>query len=102
MCIRDRSKSSTSADRYFSTESRVRVAQGVSGAVVDKGSLKLYLPYLAQGLQHSMQDMGHKSLAEVHEALADGRLRFELRTAAAQAEGGVHSLHTYTNKHFSS
>ena len=49
-----------------------------------------------------MQDMGHKSLAEVHEALADGRLRFELRTAAAQAEGGVHSLHTYTNKHFSS
>lgn len=51
-----------SADRYFSTESTVRVAQGVSGSVADKGSLTAYLPYLITGLKHSLQDMGFKSL----------------------------------------
>ena len=44
----DAMQKGTSADRYFSTESAVRVAQGVSGAVMDKGSLKRYLPYLSQ------------------------------------------------------
>jgi IMP dehydrogenase len=51
-----------SADRYFATESVVRVAQGVSGSVLDKGSLSRYLPYLATGLKHSLQvrrDRGH-------------------------------------------
>ncbi len=85
----------TSADRYFSTESKVRVAQGVSGSVMDKGSLRKYLPYLSQGLQHSLQDMGFKSLIELNGGLRSGELRFELRTAASQQEGGVHDLHSY-------
>eukprot|EP00908_Phaeocystis_cordata_P011669 Transcript_22611.p1 GENE.Transcript_22611~~Transcript_22611.p1 ORF type:complete len:509 (-),score=267.47 Transcript_22611:218-1744(-) len=90
----------TSADRYFSTESKVRVAQGVSGAVQDKGSLKRYLPYLVEGLRHSLQDMGQPGLAKMHASLYDGELRFELRTASAQAEGGIHDLHSYTRKDF--
>jgi IMP dehydrogenase len=89
-----------SADRYFSETSAVRVAQGVSGSVVDKGSLKRYLPYLTTGLKHSLQDMGHKSLNALWQALYDGRLRFELRTAGAQVEGGVHDLHSYQRKDF--
>jgi len=90
----------TSADRYFSTESKVRVAQGVSGSVQDKGSLKRYLPYLIEGLKHSLQDMGQSSLAQLHEALYAGDLRFELRTASSIAEGGVHDLHSHTRKDF--
>ena len=89
-----------SADRYFSESSTVRVAQGVSGSVVDKGSLTRYLPYLTTGLKHSLQDMGQMSLNALWQALYDGTLRFELRTAGAQVEGGVHDLHSYQRKDF--
>eukprot|EP00316_Scyphosphaera_apsteinii_P011778 CAMPEP_0119307198 /NCGR_PEP_ID=MMETSP1333-20130426/7759_1 /TAXON_ID=418940 /ORGANISM="Scyphosphaera apsteinii, Strain RCC1455" /LENGTH=432 /DNA_ID=CAMNT_0007310683 /DNA_START=150 /DNA_END=1448 /DNA_ORIENTATION=+ len=92
--------SGTSSDRYFSADSAVLVAQGVSGAVMDKGSMKRYLPYLLTGLRHSLQDMGCKSLLELWEALQNGTLRFELRTAASQAEGAVHDLHHVQRKDF--
>merc|ERR1719411_2167231 len=47
-----------SDDRYFGTNSTVKVAQGVSGCVQDKGSIHRYIPYLTQGVCHGMQDMG--------------------------------------------
>merc|ERR1719428_1471003 len=51
-----------SDDRYFGNTATVKVAQGVSGAVQDKGSLHVYLPYLMQGVKHGMQDMGARSV----------------------------------------
>jgi len=89
-----------SADRYFSESSQIRVAQGVSGSVADKGSLTRYLPYLATGLKHSLQDMGYQSLNALWQGLYNGGLRFELRTPGAQAEGGIHDLHSYSRKDF--
>ncbi|MBM4081499.1 MAG: IMP dehydrogenase, partial [Planctomycetes bacterium] len=85
------------ARRYFSEKDRVKVAQGVSGTVLDKGSLNQYLPYLIQGLRHSLQDVGCKTVADLHRALYDGTLRFEARSHSAQVEGGVHNLHSYTD-----
>jgi IMP dehydrogenase len=89
-----------SDDRYFGTSATLKVAQGVSGAVQDKGSLHQYVPYLTQGLKHGMQDIGSKSLTALREELLNGGLRFELRSAAAQREGGVHGLHSFERKLF--
>jgi IMP dehydrogenase len=48
-------------------------------------------------LKHSLQDCGKKSLAALHESVADGSTRFELRTASAQLEGGV-NMESYEKK----
>ncbi|KAI8369513.1 inosine-5'-monophosphate dehydrogenase [Radiomyces spectabilis] len=86
--------------RYFSEGDAVKVAQGVVGNVIDKGSLRIFVPYLTTGLQHSLQDIGCQSIREFHDAVAEGRVRFEKRTAAAQLEGGVHGLHSFEKKLF--
>ena len=86
--------------RYLSEDNKVVVPQGVSGTVLDRGSLIEYVPYLMKGLQQSFQDMGHGSMESLREALYSGRTRYEHRTAAAQAEGTVHSLHSYSPPKF--
>jgi len=78
----------------------VIVPQGVSGTVLDRGSLVDYVPYLMKGLQQGFQDMGHSTVGKLRDALYSGAMRFEHRTAAAQAEGTVHSLHSYSPPKF--
>eukprot|EP01083_Nonionella_stella_P014075 39557_1 len=99
-----------SDDRYFTNLSathtmhnmraksnRVAIAQGVTGTVVDKGSLKRYLPYLVQGVKHGFQDIGIQNIANIQSKRNDRKdIRFEIRSPAAQKEGNVHSLHSFT------
>lgn len=94
---KDSQKSNAGTARYFSEGDSVLVAQGVSGAVAHRGSIGKFVPYLAAGLKHSMQDAGIKSLKELHENVENGFLRFEIRTASAQLEGGV-NMESYEKK----
>lgn len=89
------------AKRYLADKTdKVKVPQGVSGTVVDKGSLVDYVPYLMKGLQQALQDMGYRDIPSLHQALWDGRLRMERRTPSAAAEGSVHSLVSYETPRF--
>jgi IMP dehydrogenase len=69
----------------------------MSQSLTSNSSVTKFVPYLAAGLKHSLQDMGSRSLAELHESVSAGNTRFELRSAAAQVEGGIH-MENYEKK----
>ncbi|KAJ1499086.1 inosine-5'-monophosphate dehydrogenase [Coelomomyces lativittatus] len=87
--------------RYYSESDRIKVAQGVTGAVLDKGSMFKFVPYLMLGLQHALQDIGYTSIPALQRDVCMNMVRFERRSVSAQNEGGVHSLYTYEKRLFS-
>ncbi|CAI5446913.1 unnamed protein product [Caenorhabditis angaria] len=89
----------SSQDRYFTKETdQIKVAQGVSATMKDRGSCHKFIPYLIRGVQHGMQDIGVQSLRELREKVDGGKIRFERRSTNAQLEGGVHSLHSFEKR----
>ncbi|KAG7955141.1 hypothetical protein I3843_11G055900 [Carya illinoinensis] len=86
--------------RYLGDTAKLKIAQGVVGAVADKGSVLKFVPYTLQAVKQGFQDLGASSLQSAHDLLRSGILRVEVRTGAAQVEGGVHGLVSYVKKSF--
>lgn len=63
----------------YSEMDKLKVAQGVSGSIADKGSVRRFLPYLTCGVRHGCQDIGSRSLSA---------LRFVVEKNSAQANLG--------------
>ncbi|KAB2617091.1 inosine-5'-monophosphate dehydrogenase 2-like [Pyrus ussuriensis x Pyrus communis] len=90
-----------SDQRYLGDTAKLKIAQGVVGAVADKGSVLKFIPYTMQSVLHrGFQDLGASSLHSAHDLLKSSILRLEVRTGAAQVEGGVHGLVSYEKKSF--
>mgnify|MGYP000043486130 FL=1 len=67
-----------SDSRYLGDKSKLKIAQGVSGAVADKGSILKILPYTMHAVKQGFQDLGVKSIHEAHSSLANGNIRLEV------------------------
>lgn len=89
-----------SDQRYLGDTAKLKIAQGVVGAVADKGSVLKLVPYTMQAVKQGFQDLGASSLQSAHDLLRSKTLRLEVRTAAAQVEGGVHGLTSHEKKAF--
>ncbi|KAK7350383.1 hypothetical protein VNO77_08944 [Canavalia gladiata] len=86
--------------RYLGDAARLKIAQGVVGAVKDKGSVLNFIPYTLQAVRQGFQDIGASSLQSAHDLLRSRVLRLEVRTGAAQVEGGIHGLVSYEKKYY--
>ncbi|CAM6059766.1 unnamed protein product [Sphagnum tenellum] len=86
--------------RYLGDKSRLKIAQGVSGSVAAKGSVLRLIPYTLHAVKQGFQDLGTPSIRAAHDALRSGGIRLEVRTGAAQKEGGVHDLVSYEKRRF--
>ncbi|KAJ7982089.1 Inosine-5'-monophosphate dehydrogenase [Quillaja saponaria] len=86
--------------RYLGDTAKLKIAQGVVGAVADKGSVLKFRTYTMQAVKQGFQDLGASSLQSAHDLLRSRELRLEVRTGAAQVEGAVHGLVSYEKKSF--
>ena len=70
--------------RYLGDTLKLKVAQGVVGAVADKGSVLRFIPYTMQAVKQGFQDLGADSLQSAHDLLRSETLRLEVFLGCTQ------------------
>ena len=68
------------------------VVQGVEGWVPAAGPLEGILTETAAAIAKALEYLGCASVAELHQQVRLGRIRFQLRSDAARQEGAVHDI----------
>ncbi|SCN59703.1 inosine-5'-monophosphate dehydrogenase, putative [Plasmodium chabaudi adami] len=80
-------------DKIFGTvydpTNDIKISQGVSASLVDKGSVLNLIPHLVKAVKHGFQSIGSKSIQELHSKLYSGDLKFDIRSINSIKEGKV-------------
>jgi len=75
------------------------VAQGVEYQPIPAiGSMDRHLRLTIAGIKKAFETLGCQSISELHQAVARGHIKFELRSEAAKTEGKPHDLLTLPAK----
>ncbi|VWU51063.1 inosine-5'-monophosphate dehydrogenase, putative [Hepatocystis sp. ex Piliocolobus tephrosceles] len=78
----------------------IKVAQGVSASLVDKGSVLNLIPHLVTAVKHGFQSIGIKNIPELHKKLYSGELKFDIRSFNSIKEGQISDNLIFNNKKF--
>jgi IMP dehydrogenase len=79
--------------RYGRDQDTVLVAQGTDDQLVPQaGALDKVLQETLAALRLGLRQLGCASVAELHQAVSNGEIRFERRSEAAKREGNLHDL----------
>lgn len=74
------------------TPSAQVIAQGTEGIVPAAGPLQTKLVQMAAAIRTGLEYLGCTSIAQLHEMVEQGEIRFELRSEAARTEGSPHDI----------
>ncbi|CRG96755.1 inosine-5'-monophosphate dehydrogenase, putative [Plasmodium gallinaceum] len=80
----------------------IKVSQGVSASLVDKGSVLNLIPHLVKAVKHGFQSMGIKNIQELHKKLYSGDLKFDVRSFNAIKEGKISDNLIFSNNKYTS
>lgn len=81
-----------SDQRYLGDTAKLKIAQGVVGAVADKGSVLKFIPYTMQAVKQGFQDLGASSLQSGHDLLRTSVLRLEVWSPFCISSCVIHGI----------
>jgi IMP dehydrogenase len=82
-----------SAARYQIKTKGLCVPEGIVGAVITRGYVNEWVPYLMQGVKQGLHKLGYRTLKDI----TPNKVEIEKRSEEAKQEGEVHSMFKVNN-----